>query len=91
LAVEHHYRMPLGCEVKVTDNGVAYIGTMGKHDTNKCIVNFKEHNLLSWAANPTAVVPFAWVSYRCVRPTAVHRVRPWWRVLRERRRRGEQA
>lgn len=85
LATARHYHMPLGCEVKVRDGARVFFGTMGKHDSSgRCIVHFDEHNELSRAANDLARQPFAWVSYYNVRPTAVHRRRPWWRLLRER-------
>lgn len=84
-----HYRMPLGCAVKVRDGARLIDATMGKHDRgNRCIVHFAEHNDLSLAANPHAAQPFAWVTYASVKPAAVHRARPWWRVLRERLRTG---
>jgi len=84
LMVARHYRMPLGCAVRVRDGRQVYLGTVGKHDRGgRLIVHFAEHNLLSRAANPVATQPFSWVNYGSVKPVEVHRVRPWWRVLRE--------
>lgn len=87
LMTARHYRMPLGCAVRVRDGKQILAGTVGKHDHGgRLIVHFAEHNALSRRANPVATQPFAWVSYRDVRPVEVHRVRPWWRVLRGQRR-----
>lgn len=86
-ACAQHYRMPLGCAVRVhMRDGTYRNGTLSKHDSNACIVNFETHNAESLAANSHASVPFAWINYSRVKPVAVHRVRPWWRVLRERHR-----
>jgi len=82
IAAAHHYRMPLGCAVRVYPygrRGCYFDGIMAKHDKTKCIVNFEKPNYLTREANPVASTPFAWVTYNNVRPLAVNRVKPWWR------------
>lgn len=82
-AAAKHYRMPLGCRVRVysRDRKRFVDGVLTKHDrSGRCIVDFPEHNEFT---HPETT-PFAWVSYASVRPLDVNRERPWWRVTRER-------
>lgn len=75
LAAAKHYRMPLGCDVLVRIPGTPIYrkAKVWKHDSqrpNVCIVEYPDgaHD---------------WVTLYRVQPTQVNKVRPWWRVTRE--------